>query len=123
MENIEKSLSSSVLGEVKKSRSKSSSSSSGDRNDKLRKEIQRKEKHINQLKKQLEESKHSRKMHEYPESSLGPQMSEIMVNQKDDLHSKNESLVHSGTVNIILLITKQLELRHFPSLVNMVLHP
>ena len=123
MENIEKSLSSSVLGEVKKSRSKSSSSSSGDRNDKLRKEIQRKEKHINQLKKQLEESKHSRKMHRNPESSLGPQMSEIMVNQKDDLHSKNEILVHSGTVKIILLITKQLELRHFPNLVNMVLHP
>ena len=33
------------------------------------------------------------------------------------------SLVHSGTVSIILLIPKQLELRHFPSLVNMVLHP
>ena len=82
MEDIEKSLSSSVLSAVKKSKSKSSSSSSGDRSDRLRKEIQRKDKHINQLKKQLEESKHSRKMHGYPESSLGPQMSELMVNQK-----------------------------------------
>ena len=100
MVNIEKSLLSSVLGELKKSKSKSSSSSSGDRSDRLRKEIQKKDKHINQLKKQIEESKHSRKMHGYPESSLGPQMSEIMVNQKDDLHSKNESLVQSGTVKI-----------------------
>ena len=96
MENIEKSLSSSVLGEVKKSRSKSSSSSSGDRNDKLRKEIQRKEKHINQLKKQLEESKHSSKMQGYPESSLEPQMSKLMVNQKMISIQRTKS----GTVKI-----------------------